>query len=101
MKQIKTIVTRDIAPEEFDKQVNAALSSGWVLVKRDVLGAYEGPSVRARRAYYAELEREEFPKEGDVRLCENCRFLDCPSKQEPCHSCEVVNSIPNKWEPAT
>lgn len=101
MKQIKTIVTKGTAPEEFDKQVNAALSAGWVLVKRDVLDHYEGQTTIAHRAYYAELEREEIPKVGEVRLCENCRYLDRPSKQEPCHSCEVVNNIPNKWEPAT
>lgn len=82
MKQIKTIVIRDTYPEEFDQEVNDALAAGWVLVKRDVLGQYEGMSSIAHRAYYAELERETFtednPREWIAYEIGDCIHYICP-----------------------
>ena len=101
MKQIKTIKYQFDAAETFDKTVNAALAEGWTLTKREVLPPADLGDRVAFRMLYAELEREEIPKVGEVRLCENCRYLDRPSKQEPCRSCEIVCNIPSKWAPAT
>lgn len=65
MLEIKTIVTRDNKPEEFDQKVNEALKEGWVLVRRDVLPAYAGGLAEYHRCYYAELERQTEPEEEE------------------------------------
>ena len=61
MKQIKTIIkVRDLS-EEFDNEVNLALSEGWILVRRYISnGRTAGEN--ERKAFYpilvAELEME-------------------------------------------
>lgn len=61
MKQIKTIIKRRDFYADFDKDVNMALSQGWVLVRRYISnGRTSGPTEPT--TFYpvlvAELERE-------------------------------------------
>ena len=84
MKQIRTIKTRIEAPEEFDKTVNEAIAEGWELTKR-----YTIPSF-----FIAEMEGEVIT--DAERCCENCRYFNTHSNQEPCVSCDGNAS---KWEP--
>lgn len=97
MKQIKTIFYKIDFYEKFDKEVNEALADGWTLTGRMVIPAQQPDRFTL---LLAELEREDIPKEG-LRCCENCGHFHCSPQQEPCHSCEIVNNTPNKWEPAT
>ena len=58
MKQIKTIVNRLDNHEDFDEEVNRALSDGWSLIERRVIV----PKAQATNYYtyhmlYAELEK--------------------------------------------
>ena len=57
--QIMTITHNLNEPQEFDKEVNAALNTGWKLVKRDVLEVQEESEYEVCRylALYAELEQ--------------------------------------------
>ena len=77
--KIKTITSQ--TPTEFDKAVNAAISEGYVLKRRDVLPPCEVGMDVYPRIYYAELELEPF--------CENCkheaRHLADPTA--PCNRC--------------
>lgn len=80
MKQIKTI--RKVHPEDFDQEVNDALSEGWTLVRRCVYPSY----------FIAELERE-FISEAE-RSCDNCKYCDLPNTRKPCADCEDASH----WE---
>lgn len=57
--QIMTITRNLHESREFDKEVNAALNTGWKLVKRDVLDVREEYEYEVCRylALYAELEQ--------------------------------------------
>ena len=52
MLEIKTIWRRIGESENFDEEVNAALTEGWELVRREVL-----PEPGSTLVFYAELER--------------------------------------------
>lgn len=96
MKQIKTIARRANYSEEFDEAVNAALAEGWVLTKREVIQAVEGPTLIFHRMLYAELEREIVEKEGPIEfICETCAHFDVLSPRPPCYECLDKD----KWEP--
>ena len=57
--QIMTITRNLNESREFDEKVNAALNTGWKLVKRDVLEVQEESEYEVCRylALYAELEQ--------------------------------------------
>lgn len=81
MLQIKTI--RRSGPEDFDKEVNAALLDGWELGKRYLSDV----------GFVAELERGVIT-EGE-KCCENCKHYTNSAEAEPCVSC---NDNASKWE---
>lgn len=59
MLQIKTIRNRLDNPVYFDKEVNTALSDGWILKKRTVLRPIgQSESTYTHMMLYAELEKE-------------------------------------------
>ena len=80
MKQIKTI--RKVHPEDFDKEVNDALSEGWTLVRRGIFPSY----------FVAELEREIITEAE--RCCDNCAHCDKPGSSMPCADCKDASH----WE---
>lgn len=58
MKQIKTIVNRMDSYEDFDKEVNSALSDGWSLIERRVIvPEAQSPNRYTYHVLYAELEK--------------------------------------------
>lgn len=92
MKQIKTILVKAEQLEEFDKKVNAALTEGWTLVKREVLQAYDRATCIFHRMLYAELEREIV--EGVRHDCRTCKWVNSDSHREPCRTCGELHN----WE---
>lgn len=99
MKQIKTIKHPLKASATFDEEVNAAMSEGWQLTKREVLGpmSTSDPLINTYVMLYAELEREIIVEAE--RCCENCKYFDQQPESEPCLSCE--DGLLQGWEPAT
>lgn len=83
MKQIKTIRRAD--PEDFDREVNAALEDGWTLVRRSL----------STIGFLAELEREIITEAE--KCCENCEYCDYPNTRKPCADCDDDCSC---WEEA-
>lgn len=84
MKQIKTIIA-DTALD-FDGEVNTAIEQGWQLVTRRAV-------LRPDGYFYAEMERDVITE--DERCCENCKYYDHDTTDEPCFSCLETAS---KWE---
>lgn len=84
MKQIKTIVADTVV--DFDCEVNAAIADGWQLVARRAV-------LRPDGYFYAELERDVITE--DERCCENCKYYDLDTIDEPCVHC---NKHADKWE---
>ncbi len=100
MKQIKTIQSRmDTLEhvEEFDKEVNKALTEGWTLTKREVLKPYEGETMLCFRMLYAELEKEIITE--DERSCGNCKYSHARADEMPCIECDPDGTGVDKWEP--
>lgn len=92
MLQIKTIKKRLDYAAAFDEEVNAALSDGWQLTKREVL--HPGQEY-VYFSLYAELERVIITE--DERDCTNCRY-GAQNGGEPCDSCD--ENLNDKWEEA-
>lgn len=80
MKQIKTI--RKVHPDDFDKEVNAALEDGWILVRRSIFPSY----------FVAELERDIITEAE--KCCDNCAYCDYPNTRKPCADCDNASH----WE---
>lgn len=91
MKQIKTIHHRIDESVKFDEEINAAITEGWQLTKREFVPGY--------CMLYAELEREVITEAE--RCCENCAHFDCAPSKEPCCSCEDGEIAPTNWVTAT
>ena len=75
--EIKTIIYYLDSSAEFDKEVNAALSEGWYLAKREVLPG--GPLTAShynRRMLYAEMVKMDEPEPDDITEPEPIDPLD-------------------------
>lgn len=98
MLQIKTIVQKASEPEDFDREVNAALAEGWGLVRRDVLPE----TLNGHRCFYAELERdfEEAEEEPEAVATAEWRLSRTPALPFKCtacgyHSADAPKTCPN------
>lgn len=96
MLKIKTILAATV--DKFDELVNAAIADGWDLVKRDVLPPCDLGSEYYKRAFYAELEREEDdpeedPEDAAVTWWETTRD---PSRPFRCAICGFKTPTPSR-----
>lgn len=93
MKQIKTVTVRIDAAEQFDKEVNEALTEGWMLIKRDVLPPFDGTQHFVHRMLYAELEKDSITEAE--KCCANCEHSERDGHESPCCYCEDAS----EWVP--